>query len=598
MEELQLLVQDIVLSAAKKKFAEIPDGDLALSCQAYAEQIVPKMIQQLFDGQADVQALRDITTQQAKMELTRIVSKFGFCVMQRVNDNLQDETLKDVLNNEISDTVATGWNVYMDGGNWQTAIERRVRSNAAGYAKRMSQKAFVKAKSYFPENEYYMAFCDDAGDVAAAIVDAIEKGETLESICALAQAGVKSSLIQHGSDYANEKFGQGIDAAINFASDNMREKGRGKRHSAYNKKVDWAADTVRESLKSNSGEAVKRLLNGDDVSTVVGDFTKETARNVAQESVNKYAGEYISDSVNNVAKYLKVTGKGSRKINKRINDAGGIVSESLTNNVTANVADVLAGNKDFDTAVKDIATETAKQSAQTYMKEHGAELAKEAVEVITKKAAKQFKDKATKDVITSVGGKLANADAITGVAGTVYDIGKSFKAFMDGEITKAELMRDLGEKGSAACVSSVYATVGGTLGAVGGPAGVAIGSAVGSMVGYVANSMLYGAVLEQFEREEAAKKNAEAVHAFCEEAIRQMRIERATFEEQVRELLQERADACMRGFRVVDEAILSSDFDKFSHGLNQIAQSFGRELQFTNFEEFDKFMESDEDFVL
>lgn len=598
MEEFQLLVQNIVLDATKRKFAEIPNGDLALSCQAYAEQIVPEMVQQLFDGQGDISVLRDITSQHAKKELARVVTKFGTSVMLRVSKNLSDGSMKQLLNDEIIDTLQTGWETYLDGGNWQQAVEKRAKVFASGYVKKISCQAFNKARNYFPENNYYMAFCDDAKDVANNIVEAVEKGETIESICASAQEEIKSSLIQHGTDYANEKFGQGIDAAINFAADNMREKGRGKRHSAYNKKVDWAADTIKEGLKSNSGDAIKRLLNGDDAGAVVGDFAKETARNVVQESVNKYAGEYISDSVNNVAKYLKVTGKGSRKINRRINDAGGIVSESLTNNVTANVADVLAGNKDFDTAVKDIATETAKQSAQTYMKEHGAELAKEAVQVITEKAAKQFKDKATKDVITSVGGKLANADAITGVAGTVYDIGKSFKAFMDGEITKAELLRDLGEKGSAACVSSVYATIGGTLGAVGGPAGVAIGSAVGSMVGYVANSMLYGAVLEQFEREEAAKKNAEAVHAFCEEAIRQMRIERVQFEQQIQELLQERADACMRGFRVMDEAILSSDFDKFSCGLNEIAQSFGRELQFTNFEEFDKFMESDEDFVL
>ena len=598
MENLQAVLQGIILDAVNQKFAEIPNKELALSCQAYAEQIAPEVVRQLFGGKADVDALRDITTRHAKNELTRIVTKFGTSVMLRVNDNLPDGVLKNILNDEISDTLLTGWETYLDGGNWEEAIKDRAKSYAAGYAKQASHKAFSKAKEYFPENRYYMAFCDDVDGIATDIVTAVESGETIENICVSVQQKVKSTLIRRGTDFANEKVSEGVEATVNYIADSMREKGRGKHNSAYNKKVDWVAETFSDSLKGNAGTAINRLAEGDDVGAVATDLAKGTLQDVANESLNKYAGEYVSDTVNYAAKKLHVKGTGSRKINRRIDDAGNVVTDTLTENVTSNVMDVLSGNKDFETAVKDIAVDTAKQSAQIYVKEHGAELAKEAIETITHNAAKQISNKATKELVLNVGGKLANVNAVTGVAGAIYDIGTSFKTFMDGEITKAELLRQLGEKGSAACVSSVYATMGGMVGAVGGPAGVAIGSAVGSMVGYVASSMLYGAVLNQFEREEAAKQHAEAVHSFCEEAIRQMRKERAEFEARSNELLQNRAESVLRGFDAIDKAIIKCDFDQFSSGLNEITKSFGKELQFTTFEEFDKFMESDEDFVL
>ena len=68
MENLQAVVQGIILDAVNQKFAEIPNKELALSCQAYAEQIAPEVVRQLFDGKADVDALRDITTRHAKNE--------------------------------------------------------------------------------------------------------------------------------------------------------------------------------------------------------------------------------------------------------------------------------------------------------------------------------------------------------------------------------------------------------------------------------------------------------------------------------------------------------------------------------------------------
>lgn len=162
---------------------------------------------------------------------------------------------------------------------------------------------------------------------------------------------------------------------------------------------------------------------------------------------------------------------------------------------------------------------------------------------------------------------------------------------MNGEITKSQMLKSIGEQGSNVCLSTVYGTIGL---AAGGP----VGAAIGSMVGYMASSMLYGAVLTQFDKEDLARERAAQTHAFCEAAIKEMRRQRLEFEQKASELLKNRANAIMAGFAIIDKAVINSDFDGLSRGLNTIAQSFGRELQFTTFKEFDDFMNSDESFVL
>ena len=103
---------------------------------------------------------------------------------------------------------------------------------------------------------------------------------------------------------------------------------------------------------------------------------------------------------------------------------------------------------------------------------------------------------------------------------------------------------------------------------------------------------------EEDKAEEAARIRAEQTHAFCEAAIRRMKAERAEFERQAELLFKKRDAAAKAGFKQMEEALLQDDFDKFSRGLNEITTSFGQKLQFTNFEEFDAFMQTDEAFDL
>ena len=88
------------------------------------------------------------------------------------------------------------------------------------------------------------------------------------------------------------------------------------------------------------------------------------------------------------------------------------------------------------------------------------------------------------------------------------------------------------------------------------------------------------------------------MHEFCETAIKHMQAARAEFIRQTELLFKNRELASQQAFKAIDEAIIECDFNKFSEGLNKINKSFGKSLQFTNFEEFNAFMESDESFEL
>ena len=72
---------------------------------------------------------------------------------------------------------------------------------------------------------------------------------------------------------------------------------------------------------------------------------------------------------------------------------------------------------------------------------------------------------------------------------------------------------------------------------------------------------------------------------------------RVEAEQRVSEYMNEHLDAFQSGFAAMDQAILANDPDGYIAGNVQIQQMLGAEIQFTNQEEFDALMDSDEDFI-
>ena len=348
---------------------------------------------------------------------------------------------------------------------------------------------------------------------------------------------------------------------------------------------------VTDSLYEMSHRGIEIFCSGgsiDEVKAELSTIAKNHFKNYATEQI-----QHLSKNVGNgVYKQIKFSGRGSRAKNKNLREGTNLLADELAFQITDNFSAVLDGRKSLSSAAKDIAVNTAKNSAVTYTKRQGAELATSAIKELSKLAEKEIKNQLLKNTATSALNALANSNTFMQVADAVYDVGKSLKRWLDGEITGTEFLREVGQKGTGVIVSGVFATLGT---AVAGP----IGTAIGSAVGYFATNLLYGSVMQAFEEAELSRKRYEAIHAFCEESIKEMEIQRQEFERNVAQFLSERQQVIDRSLKDFEASMQMNDMTGVSAALNEIAMEFGGELQFKNRDEFDKFMlDDDSDFIL
>lgn len=348
---------------------------------------------------------------------------------------------------------------------------------------------------------------------------------------------------------------------------------------------------VTDSLAEMSHRGIEIFCSGGSL-----DEIKAELSTIAKSHFKNYAAEQIQHFSKNVGdgiyKQIKFSGRGSRSKNKNLREGTNLLADELAFQITDNLSDVLDGKKNLSDAAKDIAVNTAKNSVVTYTKRQGAELATSAIKELSKLAEKEIKNQLLKNTATSALNALANSNTFMQVADAVYDVGKSLKRWLDGEITGTEFLREVGQKGTGVIVSGVFATLGT---AVAGP----IGTAIGSAVGYFATNLLYGSVMQAFEEAELSRQRYEAIHAFCEESIREMEIQRQEFERNVAQFLSERQEVIDRSLNDFEASMQINDMTGVSAALNEIAMEFGGELQFKNRDEFDKFMlDDDSDFIL
>lgn len=350
-------------------------------------------------------------------------------------------------------------------------------------------------------------------------------------------------------------------------------------------------NAISDALQEISRRGIESLCSGNSLDAVKAELSA-IAQSHFKNYVHEQAKIFSKDFGNNIYKNIKFSGRGSRAKNKNLRDGTNLFADEFAFQITDNVMDVLNGKKDFGNAAKDIVVNTAKNSAVTYTKRQGAELATNAIKELSKLAEKEIQNKLLREGATSIIGKLANSNTLMQVADAAYDIGKSLKRWLEGEISGTEFLREVGQKGTGIVVSGVFGILGT---AVAGP----IGTAIGSAVGYFATNLLYGSVMQAFEEAELSRKRYEAIHAFCEESIREMEIQRLEFERNVAQFLSNRQAVIDTSLNDFEASMKMNDMTGVSAALNEIAMEFGGELQFKNRAEFDNFMLNDDsDFVL
>ena len=343
---------------------------------------------------------------------------------------------------------------------------------------------------------------------------------------------------------------------------------------------------LENTLTEMSQTGIEKFCSGDSLEAI-----KLELEEIAGRNASTYIQPYSDKFRKKIYSEVKISGSGSRKINRHIKVGAEIFTGALEEEIISAFGDVLSGRKNLSKVAEDLAVNTTKKTAVNFTKQQGSEIAAEAIKTLAKRAEKELQNTALKKLATNGLNALANSNTLMQFADTAYEVGKMLKKLMNGEISKAEFIQIIGEKGTAVVISSYTTMIGGV---IGGPIGAAIGGAIGSALSYFASSFIYGSFMKTFSEAEISRQRYEAIHAYCEYSIREMEKQRLEFESKVQEFLGARQEVIDTSLDKYEKNLSSGDFDGMSAALNGIAEEFGGRLQFRTFAEFDDFM-SDKD---
>lgn len=176
---------------------------------------------------------------------------------------------------------------------------------------------------------------------------------------------------------------------------------------------------------------------------------------------------------------------------------------------------------------------------------------------------------------------------------TTCSIGKTLHRYMQGDIDGVECIEELGEKGVGEIGSAMFASIGVAVVPSTAPfvLGV-IGGIAGATFGYAAASAIYQELATTLKNAKLAHEERLLIEKECAEAITMIRNYRKEMDEMVSRYLSENIQIFNNSFSEMDKAILENDSDGFIKGNLEIQKAMGKEVQFTNQNEFDLFMDS------
>ncbi|WP_339497941.1 hypothetical protein [Pseudomonas canadensis] len=270
---------------------------------------------------------------------------------------------------------------------------------------------------------------------------------------------------------------------------------------------------------------------------------------------------------------LKDIGRTSHRAGIEGAKIGAVVGGSIS--LMTNLFSVALEQKQLGTAVQDLAIDTAQAAALGY--------------------GTAFVGAAIKGSLQQSGNQtlrtLSNTNAPAMIVDICLSLGGSIKRYVNDEISEAQLLHEVGEKGAGMLSSGMMAA----LGQVAIPIPF-VGAAIGGMIGYTLSSMFYKVALEAAEGVEHSRihlARAQAIEAAARQSIAD---EQTRLDAFVRRELPQLEQATQQLFSTA--GIASNHIDTMAAAINQYAGLLGQQLQFQSIAEFDDFMDSDSPLTL
>lgn len=288
---------------------------------------------------------------------------------------------------------------------------------------------------------------------------------------------------------------------------------------------------------------------------------------VSQDEANAAASQPLKTTATNILKTSHRAGVEGAKYGALI---GGVIS------LLTNAFSVAQEKKQLGEATQDIATDTAKAAVLGY----GTAFAGSALKGGLQQSSNQ--------TLRTLAGTNAPALAVN----ICLSLGSSVKRYVTGEISEAQLLTEVGEKGAGMLSSGMMAA----LGQLAIPIPF-VGAAIGGMIGYTLSSFFYQSALDAAQSVELSRQQLERIRAIETAARERLTAEQAELDAFTsREIPQLRLET-ERLFAIVDNAN-SGDADALAAAINEYATLLGKNLQFQSLAEFDNFMDSDAPLIL
>lgn len=243
-----------------------------------------------------------------------------------------------------------------------------------------------------------------------------------------------------------------------------------------------------------------------------------------------------------------------------------------------NLFQVLYNEKELSEAVKDVGETVVKSGAMAYGIGVSGTLIKTAMHTAKNESVR----------------RLGTTTAPTLIATSTVEVTKSLKRYAKGEIDEVELVNELGEKGTGMLSAGYGAAAGGVIGTVILPGvGTAVGSFIGSTLGYTISTVLYQGVLETLENEKISAKRRATLEALSAQTVAYISATRDELIEYADAVYHERTENTEQLLEQLNNNIIGNNINGLFETINHLGDSFGLELQFNTFEEFDNFMLDD-----
>lgn len=230
------------------------------------------------------------------------------------------------------------------------------------------------------------------------------------------------------------------------------------------------------------------------------------------------------------------------------------------------------GQKSLESAAQAVAADTAKAGAMGY----STAFAGAAIKGVMQQSSQQ--------TLRS----LANTSAPTLAVNICLSLSSSIRRYVTGEMSEAQLLAEVGEKGAGMLSSGMMAAVGQL--AIPVPF---VGAAIGGMIGYTLSSVFYQCALDAATGVDASREALARIRAIQIAARVQIGEQRDALEVFARHEIPQLQQETLRFFSLA-ESCDNGDSETLVQAVNHYATLLGKELQFRSIDEFEYFMHIDQ----